>query len=140
MKKTGKENSIIKFKKTIPEPPDDLIYQIFNKIELREKRIVFIKLFILGLFILTSLFGILFFSINIISELSYSGFFSFISLLFLNYHSIMANFSDFFYSVIESIPAMSISFLFFTIGFFVWSSKSFMKEFLKNTSKKQIFT
>lgn len=140
MTKIAKKNLIIKRKDIIPEPPDDLIYQIFNKIEIREKRIVFAKLFVLSLFILASLTGILFFSINIISELSYSGFFAFISLVFSNYHSVMANFSDFFYSVIESIPAMSIAFLFFTIGFLVWSSKSFIKEFLKNTSKKQIFT
>jgi ABC-type proline/glycine betaine transport system permease subunit len=140
MKKMIEKKLINRKRNVIPEPPKDLTYQILNRIEVHERNIAFLRIFILGIFVLCSLFGIWLLSINVISELSSSGFFAFISLLFVNYNSVIANFSDFFYSVIESIPAIDIAFLLFTIVFFMWSSKNLMEQFLKGSRKKQIFT
>jgi|YelNatPaOPRAMG01_1025707.scaffolds.fasta_scaffold42264_3 hypothetical protein len=140
MKKMIEKKLISRKRNVIPEPPKDLTYQILNRIEVHERNIAFLKIFILGIFVLCSLFGIWLLSINVISELSSSGFFAFISLLFVNYNSVIANFSDFFYSLIESIPAIDIAFLLFTIVFFMWSSKNLIEQFLKGSRKKQIFT
>jgi hypothetical protein len=140
MKKIMEEKLINRKTNAIPEPPKDLARQILNRIEIRERNIALSKIFILEIFVLCSLFGIWFLFLNVISELSSSGFFAFISLLFINYYSVIANFSDFFYSVIESIPAIDIAFLLFTIGFFIWSSKNLVEQFLKGSHKKQIFT
>lgn len=111
-----------------PNPRPDLVQRIISRIERREKRIFFAKLAGFGVCVAGSLALVGFVFTDVASELSSSGFFSLSSLIFSDFSSAIANFPDFIFSLMESIPAIPISLLFGGIVFFLWSVAGFTTE------------
>ncbi len=81
-----------------------------------------------GFLFLTSLSLIIVGSINLLSALAQSGFFSFASLFFSDFSDAVANFQDFAYSIIESFPVFSAAFFFAGVGFSLWSASHLLED------------
>jgi hypothetical protein len=109
-----------------PEPPTGLAQKIMTRIE---RRFLFVKMACFGACTVTSLSLVGFGFVSAATELSHSGFFSFVSLIFSDFSSAIANFPDFIFSITESIPAIPIALLFGGIVFFLWSAARFMRGF-----------
>jgi hypothetical protein len=112
----------------VPEPPVGLAQKIISLIERRERRFLFAKAAGFGACIIGSLSLAGFGFVDAAMELSRSGFFSFASLVFSDFSSAIANFPDFIFSMLESIPAIPIALLFGGIVFFFWSTARFTRE------------
>jgi hypothetical protein len=65
---------------------------------------------------------------EVMAEASRSGLWSFVSLLFSDFSSAIANFSDFALSIVESFPIFSTALLLCGIFFAIWSAARFANE------------
>ncbi len=122
---------------TAPEPPANLVRKIIARIERRERYLFRAKLAGFTACVMGSLAVTDFGFMNAATELSHSGFFSFTSLLFSDFSSAIANFPDFFLSIMESIPAIPISLFLGGIVFLLWSIAAFSKEITTRANNHQ---
>jgi len=121
----------------MPEPQAGLVQKIIHRIERRERRLLFAKVAGFGACIIGSLSLAGFGFMDAATELSRSGFFSFISLVFSDFSSTIANFPDFIFSITESLPAIPIALLFGGIVFFMWAAARFTREISTGTHAHQ---
>lgn len=116
----------------------ELKQSILARVDKIERRVVFIKTTLFGATLLGSL-SLIVFGVNaVIADASHSGFFAFSSLLFSDFSSIFANFSDYVLSMIESFPVFSSAILFAGIFFAIWSAARFINE-LAIMKKRKLF-
>ncbi len=123
-----KKSSQNVFSVFFPEPSIDLANKIINRIKRRERYILRAKIASFSTGIIGSIMITYFGLVNTVTELSRSGLFSFLSLLFSDFSSAIANFPNFILSIMESIPAIQISLFLGGIVFFLWSIAAFSKE------------
>ena len=96
---------------TAPEPPAGLTEKILSRISRRERKILGAKIAVsacvFGVSVGVAMAGY----INLMASLSQSGFFQIFSLMFSDFSSMMANFPDFAFSVMESFPIFTMALL-----------------------------
>jgi len=92
------------------KPSIDLYYRILAAIQ-REKNLAKIKrnLILSGLFLFASGLSLIFLGREFYLESIKSGWFSFAGLIFVDNNAVMLNFIDFILSVIESLPAITLT-------------------------------
>ena len=109
---------------TCPEPPAGLFNRIMARIR-EEEQILSIKkrLFLFSAAVLISA-GALIPAVRAFqTEFSQSGLFQFLSLLFSDLRSVIANWRDFGLAILESLPAMTTVALLSATLVFLWSLK-----------------
>jgi hypothetical protein len=118
-----------------PEPPAALASKIIARIEHRQELLLRARIAVSGACIMGSASIVAYGFINAATELSRSGFFSFVSLAFSDFSSAFANFPDFILSIAESVPALPIALLFGGMLFFLWSAQRLSKVLSTKTVK-----
>src|SRR5665213_1733902 len=112
----------------MPEPPTGLDRKIMLKIERYERRVLIAKTAGFGTLFLGSLAFMVAAYLNLASALAQSGFLSFTSLFFSDFSVAITNFQDFAFSMLESFPVFSASFLIGGVIVAIWSAAHFMKD------------
>ena len=112
----------------IPEPPTGLDHQIMRRINRYERRVLVAKLSGFGVLFVSSVAALTIGYFNLMSALTQSGFFEFISLFFSDFGAAVANFQDFAFSVIESFPVFSAAFLVGGVIAVVWSATHLVND------------
>ena len=111
-----------------PEPPAGLTEKILLRIGRSERRMLGLRIAVsasvFGVSIGMAVAGYL----NLIANLSQSGFFQIASLVFSDFSSITANFPDFMLSVTESFPAFTTALLLSGVMFAIWSLAALIDE------------
>jgi len=114
-----------------PEPPDDLLPKILNRIQ-REKRLITIKrriaIFSLGVLGSAVAFAPAFSALQ--AGISQSGFADFFSLIFSDFGTIINLWDKFALSLLESLPVLNITLLFTIIFTFLGSLKYLVKNIM----------
>jgi len=111
-----------------PEPPAGLAQRILANIQKRERRILGMKIALSSTVFGVSLFVIVAGCINLMAQLSNSGFFQFSSLLISDFSTTIANFPDFALSLAEAFPALSAAVVLGGILFAIWSLSALLDE------------
>jgi hypothetical protein len=111
-----------------PEPPVGLTEKVLLRIGRRERRILGIKIAVsacvFGVSVGTAVTGY----INLVANLSQSGFFQIISLTFSDFSAMAANFPDFALSITESFPVFTAALLLGGVMFAIWSMAALIDE------------
>ena len=122
-----------------PEPPAGLLNKIMARIREEELLLSIRKRLILFSSVVLMSAGAFIPVINAFqAEFAQSGFSQFLSLIFSDFGSVMANWQDFGLTILESLPAMSLIALLTTALVFLWSSKH-LAEALKSFSFSRQF-
>lgn len=111
-----------------PEPPAGLTEMVLLRIARRERRILGIKIAVSAVTFAASVGIIIIGYIDLIANLSRSGFFDIASLMFSDFSSMMTNFPDFALSMIESFPVFTAALLLSGVMFAVWSMAALIDE------------
>ncbi|MBI4991682.1 MAG: hypothetical protein HZB99_00490 [Candidatus Harrisonbacteria bacterium] len=109
---------------TPPEPPEGLFDKIIARIR-EEEQLLFVKrrLILFSIAVVVSATAFIP-AINAFQqEFAQSGFSQFLSLIFSDLGSVMANWQDFGLAILESLPAVSIITFLATTLIFLWSLK-----------------
>jgi hypothetical protein len=111
-----------------PEPPTGLTEKILLRISRRERRVLGVKIaasaVLFGVSASVAIIGFL----NLVQDLSQSGFFQIGSLVFSDFSTVMANFPDFAFSIVESFPAFTAAILLSGVLFAIWSMANLVDE------------
>jgi hypothetical protein len=111
-----------------PEPPAGLTEKILLRIDRRERRMLGAKIAasacVFGVSVGMAVAGY----INMVANLSRSGFFEIASLMFSDFSSMAANFPDFALSVMESFPIFTTALLLAGVMFAIWSMAALIDE------------
>lgn len=104
-----------------PRPPAGLTEKILLRISRHERRMLGAKIAasacVFGASVGVAIAGY----INLVAALSQSGFFQLSSLMFSDFSSMIANFPDFAFSVMETFPIFTTALLLSGVLFAVWS-------------------
>jgi len=94
----------------LTQPKVDLYDRIINQIN-REERLMILKrrLILRSSGLLLSIFAFIPLTFKLLSDIAQSGFSQFFSLLFSDFNIIMANIGDYVLSLLELMPALSLS-------------------------------
>lgn len=111
-----------------PEPPAGLAKRILANIERRERRMLGVKIAAFATAFTGSLFVVVASYLDLVSQLSRSGFFQFFALIFSDFTATIANFPDFAFSLAESFPVLSAAVVLGGIAFAVWSLAGLVDE------------
>jgi uncharacterized membrane protein len=113
---------------TSPEPPAGLTEKILSRISRHERNLLGIKIAVsacvFGVSVGVAVAGY----INLVASLSRSGFFQIFSLMFSDFSSMVANFPDFAFSILESFPIFTTALLLAGMMFAVWSMAALIDE------------
>lgn len=111
-----------------PEPPAGLIQKILLRIERRERNILIAKIAasacVFGASVGIAIAGY----VNLMASLSQSGFFQILSLMFSDFSSMVANFPDFAFSIMESFPIFTTALVLAAVMFAIWSMAALIDE------------
>jgi len=111
-----------------PEPPTGLTEKILLRISRHERRMLGAKIAasacVFGASIGVAIAGY----VNMVASLSQSGFFQISSLMFSDFSSMIANFPDFAFSVMETFPIFTTALLLCGVLFAVWSMAALIDE------------
>jgi hypothetical protein len=111
-----------------PEPPAGLTEKIILRISKRERRILGMKIAISASVFGASVGVVVGGCMSLIASLSQSGFFQIGSLIFSDFSSITANFSDFALSMVESFPIFTTAILLGGVMVAIWSMAALIDE------------
>jgi hypothetical protein len=130
-----KEDNLIKiFQKAKLEPNLDLAENVWRVIILRDKRIVQFKLWVFACIGFASFAG-LFPALNILlSDLSRSGLYEYLSLIFEEGSSVLSYWKELAFSLAQSLPMTSIVLTLSLIFVFFLSLRYLMRQIGKNQS------
>jgi hypothetical protein len=121
-----------------PEAPAGLTEKVLSRISKRERKILGTKIAIsacvFGVSAGVAIAGYL----DLVTSLSRSGFFQLISLMFSDFSSVVANFPDFAFSVMESFPVFTIVFLLSGLLFAIWSMAALIDEALLFRARRSL--
>jgi uncharacterized membrane protein len=113
---------------TSPEPPVGLTEKILLRISRHERNILCSKIAVsacvFGVSVGVAVAGY----INLMASLSRSGFFQIFSLIFSDFSSMVANFPDFAFSIMESFPIFTTALLLAGVMFAIWSMVALIDE------------
>ena len=112
----------------VPEPPDGLTEKILLRISEHERRVLAIKIAVSACVFGASVGVAVEGYINMVANLSHSGFFQLSSLMFSNFSSMAANFPDFALSITESFPVFTAALLLSGVMFAIWSMAALIDE------------
>lgn len=112
----------------VPEPPAGLAERILFRIARERRRRFLTKAWILAAAFAGSVSLAIYGSVSAVADASRSGFLVFSSLLFTDFSSTIASFSDFLLSVAESFPVFSAIILLSGLLFAIWSAATFVDE------------
>jgi hypothetical protein len=112
-------------------PRKDLKKKILVRIQREERRRLILKAVGFGTMLAGSISLVAFSYFELMAEATRSGLLSFVSLPFSDLSAVLANFSDFMLSVIESFPVFSMALLLCGVFFAVWSAARFANEVLR---------
>jgi hypothetical protein len=111
-----------------PEPPAGLTEKILSRIARHERRVLGAKIVVsacvFGISAAVSVAGWM----NMVANLSQSGFFQISSLMASNFSSTAANFPDFILSIMETFPIFTAALLLSGILFSIWSMAALIDE------------
>jgi hypothetical protein len=111
-----------------PEPPAGLTEKILLRISRHERRMLGMKIAVsacaFGVSVGVAIAGY----VNLVASLSQSGFFQISSLMFSDFSSMIANFPDFAFSVMETFPIFTTALLLCGVLFAVWSMAALIDE------------
>ena len=111
-----------------PEPPAGLTQKILLRINRHERRVLGAKIAasacVFGASVGVAIAGY----VNLVANLSRSGFFQISSLMFSDFSSMIANFPDFAFSVMETFPIFTTALLLSGVLFAVWSLAALIDE------------
>ena len=99
------KNTILRVKY---EPGEDLANNIWHKITSRNKRIIFLKFISFSFIGISSLLGLIPMLKILANDFAQSGFYEYASLIFSSNGMLASYWKDFAYSLLESLPTMSI--------------------------------
>jgi len=126
------EESIKKaFKKAKFESNDELKDNIWHSITLREKKIAYFKIFSFASVSLASLVGLVPMFKILINDFTQSGFYEYLSLAFSNGGLFSSYWKEFAFSLLESLPTISIVLLLIPVFIFFLSLRYLMKQIIK---------
>ncbi len=108
--------------------PKDLQKQILSRIEREERRTLAWKAAGCAAGLVLSVALVFASYVELMTEASRSGLFSFLSLMVSDFSIVVANFSDFIFSILESFPVFSAALLLSGIFFGIWSAAQFLNE------------
>jgi hypothetical protein len=111
-----------------PEPPAGLTEKILMRISTRERRTLGVKIGISACVFGVSVGMAVAGYVNLVANLSQSGFFQIASLAFSDFSSMAANFPDFALSVMESFPVFTAALLLSGVLFAIWSMAALIDE------------
>ena len=111
-----------------PEPPSYLAGKILHAIEDGERKNAFRQIAISCVLLFASLGALAASAMDLGSELSRSGFLSFISLFRSDFSFAMANLREMSLSLVESFPAISAAFCLASIGLVLWFGVRIVRE------------
>jgi hypothetical protein len=120
------------FLKAKYEENSDLADNIWQNITIQDKRMARMKLWAFSLTGLFSFVGLFPAIKSLLSDLSQSGFYEYLSLAFSSSGSIMSYWREFALSLAESLPTMSIILSFSLILIFLFSLKYATKQIIRN--------
>jgi len=113
---------------TSPEPPVGLTEKILLRISRHERNILCSKIAVsacvFGVSVGVAVAGY----INLMASLSRSGFFQIFSLMFSDFSSMVVNFPDFAFSIMESFPIFTTALLLAGVMFAIWSMVALIDE------------
>lgn len=126
------DNNIIKiFNNAKLESKNDLSEKIWRVILLKQKRIYRFKSIIYSLISILSLISFIPLSKILINDFIESGFYEYSMLLFSNTNNLIFYWKELFYSLAESLPALSIVITFTVFLIFFLSLKFTIKQIIK---------
>jgi hypothetical protein len=96
------------FKNAKYEPDPGLAFSVWRTIITREKRITRIKLWSLSVILFVSTLGLIPAFQMLLNNLAHSGFYEYFSLIFSDGGSMMTYWKEFSFSLVESLPTLSI--------------------------------
>jgi len=112
-----------------PQAPLGLLNKIILKIDLESQKIrLKRRLFIFGIFTITTASALIPAMKLVINRLNESGFNAFFSLLFSDFSIVLNDWQNFFFSLLESFPIMSFVLLLFGLLIFIQALKIFIKN------------
>jgi hypothetical protein len=111
-----------------PEAPAGLTEKILMRIKRRERKILGVRIAVSA-----SVFGVSAVAavegyINLMANLSQSGFFQIFSLVFSDFRTVTANLPDFVLSITESLPVFTTALLLSGVMFAIWSMAALVDE------------
>jgi uncharacterized membrane protein len=107
---------------------NDLTKKILLRIEEREHQVLTAKVAAFAVLLAASVFIVVFGVLDVVNAGTRSGFFAFAGLFFSDFSMVMANFSDFAFSLIESFPIFSTILLLSGVLFAMWSFARLIEE------------
>jgi len=126
------EKDLIKiFNKAKYVENENLVESIWQKIILRNKRIIRVKIFMFSLLGITSIIGIIPAFKAMLSDLTQSGVYEYVSLAFSNNGVIFSYWKEILLSVAEALPVMSIILSLSLVFVLFLSLKNATKEIIK---------
>lgn len=103
------EDKLIKiFQKAKYEPSPDLALSVWQTVIRYDKRITRLKLWVFSSALLASLVGLVPAFQILFNDLAHSGFYEYFSLIFSDGGSILSYWKELAFSIVESLPSMSI--------------------------------
>jgi hypothetical protein len=115
------------------EPNVNLANNVWQKIIIRNKRIMFIKSSIFSLLGGFSLAGLIPVSRSLVDSFTRSGFYEYLSLLFSNNNGLAYYWKELAYSLAESLPVLNLISVFVLILILFLSLKYLAKQIIKNS-------
>jgi hypothetical protein len=127
------EESIKKaFQEAKYEPNDKLAQNIWLKIALNSKRVFYFKVISFSSISLVSLISLVPMFKTLITDFTQSGFYEYLSVAFSNGGIFSSYWKDLTFSILESLPAMSVIFILTLVFIFFLSLRYLMKQFIIN--------
>lgn len=120
------------------EPPAGLLDKIMARIRQEQSRIIARRLILASVALFASL-GAFIPAINFLQkEFAQSGFWEFLSLIFSDLRTVIANWQDFGFALLESLPAMGLVAFLAALLVALWSLKRFAQILKAALSRKQL--
>ena len=110
------------------EPPKGFGAQIFNRINMEEKRLARIRIFAFGASTVASFAFSLWAVIYLVNSIKETGFSQYFSLIFSENGAVLAYWRELSLSLAESLPIVSLIVFLCAIGLFIWSFANVLKK------------
>ncbi len=112
-----------------PELPEN----IWQSVVVYDKKVTRIKFYIFSFVGLLSLYGLVIASRTLSNDLTHSGFFEYLSLIFSSTGVAMTYWKELSFSIAESLPTSSIIFILSILFVFFFSLKHLLRQFNKSS-------
>jgi hypothetical protein len=110
------------------EPPKGLERQILARINMEKKRLAKIRTFIFGGSAIASFGFSLWAIIYLVKSVQETGFWQYLSLIFSENRIVLVYWRELSFSLVESLPIVSLMVFLTAVGFFIWSLANMLKK------------